>query len=358
MRGGAGEGYDRMMRRAIVLAFLMFGCPKDRPANDAASGTPPPGGPLWLDVFAVYPNLRLKHEFHSLLDLHHPNLVSLGELVSQGNQWFFTMELVDGADFYAYVRPDALDEARLRSALPQLARGLAARHAAGMVHRDVKPTNVMVDGEGRVVLLDFGLAANVSDRARAGETHAVGTAEYMAPEQAASKPVGPEADWYSVGVVLYEALTGKLPYQGSSLEVLMDKQRYEPPPPRAVSAGVPADLDALCVDLLRFDPSARPSGRDVLRRLGAEDVVRGAPPSSSLHHRAPFIGRQRELDALARAFEDTREGTPVTVVVSGESGVGKSALVRRFLKTFGAEKWGLSPFMFYVPFMSDQRIAW
>src|SRR5262249_35029400 len=178
--------------------------------------------------------MRFKNEFRALSDLHHTNLVSLGELIQDEGLWFFTMELVDGDDFLAHVRPHGKhDESRLRATLGQLADGLGALHRAGKVHRDIKPSNVRVTRDGRVVLLDLGLVtdAAIEGGARTSSDQVVGTATYMAPEQAQSKPVTAAADWYAVGVVLYEALTGELPFSGSPLEVLMRKQSELPKPP-------------------------------------------------------------------------------------------------------------------------------
>src|SRR5207247_1187890 len=118
-------------------------------------------------------------------------------------------------------------------------------HTAGVVHRDIKPSNVLVDASGRVVLLDFGLAQTAA-RQGDSDVRVVGTADYMAPEQASGRKVGPEADWYSIGCILYEALTGGVPFSGAPLDVLLQKQGAEPLPPRSVAPGTPPDLDALC----------------------------------------------------------------------------------------------------------------
>jgi len=324
--------------------------------------------------------LRFKNEFRAIADLDHPNLVSLGELFEHNGQWFFTMEAVDGVSFIRWVRPAAADGARpatavtdvrtpppetppgplpppreppragefdlarLRAGLAQLASALYALHAAGNVHRDIKPSNVLVTREGRVVLLDFGLVTTVGRGESWAHGGGVGTPDYMAPEQAVQGQVGAEADWYSVGVMLFQALTGRLPFEGPPLEVISNKQRFEPRPPSLLASGVPADLDALCVDLLAFAPERRPSGGAVLRRLGVDIPAAplGAAPGS-ITQAQPFVGRQRELDALWGALEDCRRGAPVTVFVHGESGVGKSALVRRFVERVAAEVPGMLP---------------
>jgi hypothetical protein len=315
--------------------------------------------------------LRFKREFRALQDLNHPNLIHLGELCHDAGHWFFTMELLDGADFIAYVRssgdawlhqsdeptalgrtftdgaaaridapteesphagvprlsnPTPLDETRLRRALLQLARGLEALHAAGKVHRDIKPSNIRVTSSGRLVLLDFGV---VGEQLVLGSDAGVvvGTAAYMAPEQAQGALATPAADWYAVGVVLYEALTGGLPFWGPHYQVVAMKAAHTPTPPRSIAPDLPADLDALCLALLAPEPRDRPDGAEVLRRLGAAptDARRGA---------GSLVGRRRELGELTDAFEATASGRAVTVVVEGESGVGKTALVGAFTSSW------------------------
>ena len=280
--------------------------------------------------------LRFKNEFRSVQSLQHPNLVSLGELIERNGRWFFTMELVDGVDFYRYVSPrrergdgDGLpcDHDRLRAALRQLAGGLAALHRAGFVHRDIKPSNIIVSRGGRVVLLDFGFVTAANERS---SDRVVGTVAYMSPEQAASMPVGPESDWYAVGVILFEALTGKQPFEGMPLEVLMAKQHRTAPRPSALIAGVPPDLDQLCADLLRVAQADRPREADVLRRLGADPgLATSGSSSTNLPHNL-FVGRADELVELDEAFRACRAGQAVAVFIQGESGIGKSSLVRAF----------------------------
>jgi hypothetical protein len=289
--------------------------------------------------------LLLKSEFRAVQDLQHPNLVQFGELFEDQGRWFFTMEFVQGVDFLRYVRPDdnrvtplvpalrdvsrppsaRYDEARLRDALVQLGRGLRVLHEAEKIHCDVKPSNVMVTDEGRVVLLDFGITSDLKRR-QVEEQGPMGTVAYMAPEQIASEPLGPATDWYAVGVVLYEALTGRLPFEGAMYDTMDEKLHREPPPPHTLVPNVPRDLDELCIDLLRIDPAQRPSGVDVLKRLHADDAIDERMVSGQ---RGVFIGRREELRTLEEAFEDARKSA-VTVFVRGESGVGKSFLVRTF----------------------------
>ena len=309
---------------------------------------------------------RFKREFRALADLSHPNLASLYDLFVEPRACFFTMELVEGEDLLSYVAPgrprelDKLayartltadggtpamdaqpiasdpvpcDERRLRALLPQLGLGLAALHAAGKIHRDIKPSNVLITPSGRVVLLDFGLVAEVDDHADSDRI--VGTVGYMAPEQAAGGRLTPAADWYAVGVVLYQALTGRLPFWGPELRVLVDKQQQPPPSPRTIVPSVPDDLESLCLELLQPDPARRLAGDAVLRRLGVS-VSR----PHLISRDTPFAGRDAELGRLMACLSPLAEGRASAAVVRGASGMGKSALVSRFLDRVRAQKPG------------------
>ncbi len=312
--------------------------------------------------------LGFKNEFRDFQHFQHPNLVSIGELFSHDGEWYLTMELIEGVNFLEYVRPNGVvriatsvlasssdamadtvpgiidepisvdlspptmsfHEGRLRAGLQQLALGLTALHAANKVHRDIKPSNVLVSHQGRVVLLDFGLATDVVDREHRSEVSIVGTVLYMAPEQAAGQQVGAPADWYATGVVLYEALTGQVPLSGPMMEVLRNKQSLQPVPPRQINPNTPEDLDALCMDLLRFNPSERPTGAQVLQRLGSQTQDLATSSIRSFSGSSFFVGRDKELAHLRESFDASRRSTQI-VALYGESGVGKSALVRRFI---------------------------
>jgi eukaryotic-like serine/threonine-protein kinase len=195
----------------------------------------------------------------------------------------------------------------LRPALRQLAQGVAALHRAGKLHRDLKPSNVLVTPQGRVVILDFGL---VSDVEPGRKLTFAGTPAYMAPEQLADQPATEASDWYAVGLMLYEALTGNLPFGGDSpYAMLMEKQHGELIPPSSLVRGVPHDLDRLCIDLLRRDPESRPDGQEVLRRLSKRSTDRlPTPKAASLD--IPFVGRDHELQQMHAASASSPPAPP------------------------------------------------
>jgi serine/threonine protein kinase len=346
-QGGMGvvfQAYDRNRREVVALKTMQ-----------------------WLDPSALD---LFKKEFRAAADLSHPNLVALHELVWDGKIWFFTMEMVDGVDFLSFVRfgeqgsPQTTEVAvvpfapaqfiaetidfddrqssaqaltplqvdRLRSAIQQLGEGLSALHTAGKLHRDIKPSNVLVRRDGRTVLLDFGLAAELGPTGLHQSTGRVvrGTLAYMSPEQASGIPLSAASDWYSVGVMLYQALTGELPFRGRSLLEIAGR-RIPLARPAERAPGTPDDLDALCMDLLKPDASARPTEHEILQRLGARSAARPEPaPGSAGLAAAPWAGREPHLAILHEKWSAVRSGRSVVVRVHGSSGVGKSALVQRF----------------------------
>jgi hypothetical protein len=307
-----------------------------------------------LDIY------RFKQEFRALADLAHPSLVTLYELHTTGDGWFFTMELIDGLPFLQYVRPGSpgeeervadeptrtgvagdavprpaptrplapLDRHRLDEALFQLVDGVHALHLGGKLHCDLKPSNVLVEPGGRLVILDFGLVSDLAPRRDDTGDGTLGTPAYMSPEQAGGGGLGEASDWYSVGVILYEALTGRRPFEGSAREMMQAKQVVDPPPPRHHDPTIAEGLDQLCASLLWRDPAMRPTGSAIYAALGrvpspATVAMAATPPR--------FVGRAAERVELAAALADSRQGRPVAMFVRARSGMGKSALLRQFL---------------------------
>jgi serine/threonine protein kinase/CRP-like cAMP-binding protein len=309
-----------------------------------------------VDPAGIY---DLKKEFRALADVRHPNVVTLHEMVNDDDRWFFTMELVHGVPFTEHVAraapgrswPDAagptlsitetridprqrrpFDEARLRAALAQLVLGVSAIHAAGRLHRDLKPSNVLVTSEGRVVVLDFGL---VQDDGRSNEPYdtsldehwLVGTPAYMAPEQAAGHRATKATDWYAVGAMLYRALTGQLPFDGSLNEVLLRKQSEDPRAPSTFIEGLPQDLEQLALHLIQRSAEARADEATVRRRLVLDVApVRSSQPPDGER----LVGRESERAWLQAALEASRRGVPQVLFLEGPSGFGKTALAQHF----------------------------
>jgi serine/threonine protein kinase/tetratricopeptide (TPR) repeat protein len=316
---------------------------------------------------------RLKREFRGLAHVAHRNLVSLYELFVEGTHCFFTMELVNGVNLVDYIRerpapgPTASPTARttaapvpgavagvsrhpsaavtdpsttlpkgslradrVRSVFEQLLHGVLELHRRGKLHRDIKPSNVLVTPEGRVVILDFGLITElVPWNVGSGQTMA-GTPEYMSPEQALGLESSEASDWYSVGVTLYEALTGRVPFTGTFLDVLRLKTESRPQAPSELTPGIPEDLSSICMGLLSRDPASRLSGSDALVRLTGGARANSESSTAYVRDRL-FVGRSRQLDVLNDAFASVRLGRMAAVYVSGPSGIGKSALVQCFL---------------------------
>src|SRR5882724_7135529 len=282
--------------------------------------------------------LHLKKEFRSLAELTHPNLVELYDLVADGEQWFFTMELIEGQNFVDSFRgdpghPHALDFDRLRAAIRQLVSALGILHAHHKLHRDIKPTNVLVDAADRVVLVDFGLVTNqLSRRSRdSGPGFLAGTLAYMAPEQMWGN-VSPASDWYGVGAMLYETLTGVVPRDADDLRALLQGRPRTPTAPRELAPETPADLDELVMALLRTRPEERPGPAEALARLATsrQPPARDLPLAAA-GPGAAFIGRAEELAQLQETFTSSARRRLRLVTIEGASGIGKTTLVEHFL---------------------------
>jgi len=272
-------------------------------------------------------------EFRAFARITHPNVVKLYRLLATAERLYVTLELIEGEDILTYVRapggpmgPSGADLDRLRTSFVQLASALHAIHAHSLVHRGVRPSNVLVSNAGHVKLLDA-LTDNVPRRR--------GSPVYMAPEVVHGDAPSPASDWYAFGVLLCVALTGITPPSELSPTLVTPPSFAGRFTPSLLAPGIPDDLDALCAALLEPYPDDRPSGRDVLERLGMASSMTIAstrvwPPA--------FVGRTEERRYLERAAQRSRI-TPVVAWVEGPSGIGKTELVRRTLKDLVDAGW-------------------
>jgi eukaryotic-like serine/threonine-protein kinase len=224
---------------------------------------------------------RLVREARLAARLSHPNIVRIYDIEAVDERPYLVLEHVDG--------PTLAEELGRRGRLPpaevarigrQVSAGLAHAHTAGLVHRDVKSRNLLCAGDGTVKIADFGIAraADSTEITLAGTV--LGTASYLAPEQARGDPVTPAADVYSLGVVLYELLTGRPPYTADSLAELVSRQAQgKVAPPSRANTGVSQELDSIVLACLSSDPEARPTSAQLGGAL-ARALSEGEPTTS------------------------------------------------------------------------------
>jgi predicted ATPase len=317
-QGGMGVVYrarQLSLDRPVALKVLPAGCARD---------------PAWLS--------RFRREALTAGALNHPHICTVYDSGECGGRPFLSMELVQGRTLEALAgqRLPAAEVARL---LAQAARALAAAHAAGVVHRDVKPANLMVRDDGIVKVLDFGLARRLpgaagGPAADGGATDPgtrLGTPLYMSPEQAWGEPAGPASDVFALGVVLYELATGRHPFRTSSEGGLLHAIAAHP----VVPPGLPAALDGLVQRMLAKDPCRRPTAAEVAEALTAlAEDSEGAPPAGPA--RPPTVGRGPEREALRAGLEEAAAGRGLLLCVTGEPGLGKTTLVEEFLAELAA----------------------
>jgi tetratricopeptide (TPR) repeat protein/tRNA A-37 threonylcarbamoyl transferase component Bud32 len=205
---------------------------------------------------------RFQAEAEAVAQLRHPNIVTLYEFGQHEQIPYFTLEFVPGGSLEDRLRQGPLQPRTAAALVEQLARGMnhAHAHERGIVHRDLKPANILLEEDGTPRITDFGLVKRVDTDAQLSEIGAVvGTASYMAPEQArASRDVGPPADTYALGAVLYACVTGRPPFQGPSwLDTLRLVAGTEPVPPSRLQPKLPRDLETICLKCLQKEPTRR-----------------------------------------------------------------------------------------------------
>ena len=261
---------------------------------------------------------RFREEARHTAQLGHPNIAAVYDYGEDSGASWLVMELVEGKPLSQIIGEGPLPPRRVSAIMAQAALALQAAHENGVIHRDVKPANILIRHDGSVKLTDFGIARAVDAApiTRTGEV--MGTAQYISPEQAMGKPVGPASDLYALGVVAHEMLTGERPFDEGSPVATAMAHIHNPPPP--LPASVPEPLAGVIMACLAKDPAARPhSGGDVSAALsGAPD----APTFAQTEVLKPGTGSTRRLRTAPQATQrgygpPTRGGLPAVEAQGG-----------------------------------------
>ncbi len=286
-RGGMAMVYraeDTLLSRAVALKILYPELSQD---------------PLFVE--------RFRREAQAAANLSHPNIVPVFDWGEDGGAYFIVMELVDGTSLAEMLRGGAtLTAARSAQIVAQVAAALGYAHRSGVVHRDVKPGNILITRDGQVKVTDFGIAQAVSSEDHLAEAGSVmGTATYFSPEQAEGAAVDGRSDVYSLGVVLYEMLVGRPPFVGDSpVDVSAQHVRSAVPPLAQFSSTVPHDLEAIVMEALAKAPENRYQSADEMRA----DLMRfndGQPVHAAMRDGA-FFGEDATRAVAAVTGERTR----------------------------------------------------
>jgi tetratricopeptide (TPR) repeat protein len=316
--GGMGEVYkahDRKLDRPVAVKLLPVHLSRDAE---------------WLR--------RFRAEARAASSLNHPHILVVHDVGEFHSRPYIVMEFVEGQTLRQRISTGPIAVREAVSITTQVASALAASHARGIIHRDIKPDNVMLRPDGYVKVLDFGLARQIvrQDANTLSETEPgtlVGTLRYMSPEQSRGEAAQAPSDVFSLGLLLFEMVTGRHPFHAdSTIGVLHGIQSSTPAP-----SGAGPELDDLLQEMLQNTAALRPAAPNVVARLtgfATRSPVVGYVP----RHRTS-VGRERERGELRTAFEMADRGLGQFVAVSGEPGIGKSTLVDDFLSEIGAPAW-------------------
>ncbi len=272
----------------------------------------------------------------------HPNIVTIYDIGQVGEQPYVVLPLMPGGDIEGLIEKAPEHRLPIEQAIKiirEVCKGLEHAHAKGIIHRDIKPGNVWLSGDGAAKVGDFGLALAVDVSRLTGEGMMVGTYYYMPPEQALGGEITPRADLYSVGAMLYEMVTGRPPFMGDDTVAIIGQHINTPPvSPNWHRPDLPPPLAALIMRLLEKAPHKRPgTAREVLEVIEAIEAGKAAELSAeatrvlaeSPLYRRVFVGREAELRQLQSAFDGVASGHGSVLMVVGEPGIGKTALTEQ-----------------------------
>jgi hypothetical protein len=301
---------------------------------------------------------RITREAQAMAKLgDHPNIASVYDYGEHEGQPYMVAPLLSGGDVEGLIKkaPDhKMSIDKTIDIAKSVCKGLEFAHAKGIIHRDIKPGNVMLSADGTAKVNDFGLAVSI-DRSRLTQVGMmVGTVSYMPPEQAMGGQVTTKADLYSLGAMLYEMVTGRPPFVGDDSVAIIGQHINTPPvSPTWHRADLPPSLETLIMQLLEKDPEKRPASANIVLQAldsiekGKSNAVLAKESKAELEnplYRRHFVGRENELKQLQSAFDGAISGKGALMMVVGEPGIGKTAVCEQ-LATFvtlrgGKTLWG------------------
>ena len=266
--------------------------------------------------FADEPSVRRRFEaeIETLKSLRHRSIVQLLAFGEHDGQLFFAMELVKGKSLEQVLRDGRrFDWRETLTMASTMCRALKAAHDHGVVHRDLKPANLLLAEDGTLKLADFGIAKLFGTTSHTAQGSIVGTAEYMAPEQASGKPTDHRADLYALGLVMFAMLSGQPPFRGGHITEIVEKQRHSPPPRiGSLVVGIPTEFEELIQRLLSKDPSQRPASALALGRLlAAIETIHAVTPAAD--HPRSVLSSDLDETSLGVSHNDA----PITSGASG-----------------------------------------